>query len=254
MSRKGPYEILGVTLTASTEEIKDAYRNLVKRYHPDLYRTYIQKVWATNKMQEINHAYAILRDAQFRKEYDKSQAAREPVPAGRRADAEQTSRAQSTRAQPDVPERDWFQWFLCGTWLTVSTILFSFVKPYFDDSLLGYMVAVVISCWLGVVATGAISLVPILAWEQMEEFDEKLSAAPSHPWRDLGVRLALLATVVVLVLRFGYPPDTKSFLSYFFLGFGLMAILTLLGVSVALVLYIYRGKKVAETTKVLLAG
>ena len=55
---KDPYSILGVSPKASDDEIKDAYRELVKKYHPDNYDdTNPLKELANEKMQEINAAY-----------------------------------------------------------------------------------------------------------------------------------------------------------------------------------------------------
>ncbi|MEA4887952.1 MAG: DnaJ domain-containing protein [Clostridiaceae bacterium] len=54
---KSPYEVLGVTPGASADEIKKAYRNLVKQYHPDNYKNHPLENLAKEKMQEINEAY-----------------------------------------------------------------------------------------------------------------------------------------------------------------------------------------------------
>lgn len=55
---KDPYSILGVSPGASDEEVKTAYRNLARRYHPDNYDdSNPLKELAKEKMQEINAAY-----------------------------------------------------------------------------------------------------------------------------------------------------------------------------------------------------
>ena len=64
------YEILGVSKNASQEEIRNAYKKLIKRYHPDLYQG--DKKFAERKTQEINEAYDTLSDSTKKYDYDLS--------------------------------------------------------------------------------------------------------------------------------------------------------------------------------------
>ena len=52
-----PYKILGVSPDATDDEIKTAYRNLARKYHPDKYRDSDLAEMAGEKMKEINAAY-----------------------------------------------------------------------------------------------------------------------------------------------------------------------------------------------------
>lgn len=54
---KDPYEVLGVPRTASDSEIKKAYHELVKKYHPDNYTDNPLADLASERMKEINEAY-----------------------------------------------------------------------------------------------------------------------------------------------------------------------------------------------------
>jgi DnaJ-class molecular chaperone len=62
--KKNYYDVLGVNKTASQDEIKKAYRNLSKKYHPD------RNGGDDSKFKEINEAYDILGDEAKRKQYD----------------------------------------------------------------------------------------------------------------------------------------------------------------------------------------
>ena len=52
-----PYSVLGVSRNASDDEIKKAYRELVKKYHPDKYADANLKELASEKLKNINAAY-----------------------------------------------------------------------------------------------------------------------------------------------------------------------------------------------------
>ncbi|NMA67135.1 MAG: J domain-containing protein [Clostridiaceae bacterium] len=58
--KKNPYKVLGIKEGASYDEIKRAYRELVKKYHPDRYRDNPLSDLAEEKMREINEAYETL--------------------------------------------------------------------------------------------------------------------------------------------------------------------------------------------------
>ncbi len=68
MAEKDYYEILGVKKNASEDELKKAYRDLAKKYHPDKNKGNKE---AESKFKEISEAYAVLSDAEKRAQYDR---------------------------------------------------------------------------------------------------------------------------------------------------------------------------------------
>lgn len=104
---KNPYEVLGVRQGASDEEIKRAYRELVKKFHPDQYRDNPLSALAEEKLKEINEAYDYLmknkESGNFSRSYDSSERGssfndvRSNITNGNTAEAERILNSISTR-------------------------------------------------------------------------------------------------------------------------------------------------------------
>ena len=74
------YEVLGVDKNAGADDIKRAYRQLAKKYHPDMNPGDAE---AEARFKEVNEAYAVLSDEEKKAKYDQyGHAAFDPAAGG----------------------------------------------------------------------------------------------------------------------------------------------------------------------------
>jgi len=67
MEQNDYYQILGLDKDASQKQIKEAYRKLAFKYHPNRNKEHPE---TAEKMKRVNEAYAVLSDTEKRGEYD----------------------------------------------------------------------------------------------------------------------------------------------------------------------------------------
>jgi molecular chaperone DnaJ len=67
--QKDYYKILGIAISATSGQIKKAYRQLAMKYHPD--RNPDNEDWANQKIKEVNEAFSVLGDLEKKQQYDR---------------------------------------------------------------------------------------------------------------------------------------------------------------------------------------
>lgn len=82
MSPSEAYKILGLREGASEDEIRRAYRDLVKKYHPDQYVNNPLSDLAAEKLKEINEAYDVLTRKDARSQYSSSSSSESSYSSG----------------------------------------------------------------------------------------------------------------------------------------------------------------------------
>jgi len=153
------YEVLGVTPKASYDEIRSAYRRLVKDYHPDKFQNgdEIGKKEATRRTKQINEAWHHLSDSGRRSTYDhvffgsRPQSQSRPQTQPRNEQPEKTKVTPPeppTPIYPKLPGKYWTFWLVAKTFLTfllgLATISLPFLIMYV---LLGYRTGGSVEGW-----------------------------------------------------------------------------------------------------------
>ena len=124
-----PYEVLGVSENATDEEIKKAYKELVKKYHPDKYHDNPLADLAEEKLQEINEAYDMLMKGRGRNGGSTGSTGYGATPdymqVRRYLDANNLSAAEAMLNGTNDRSAEWF--FLSG--------MLSYKKGWYDDAM-----------------------------------------------------------------------------------------------------------------------
>jgi DnaJ-class molecular chaperone len=80
------YAVLGVRPEATAAEISHAYRNLVRRHHPDSHTDESAAPGTSGDLEQVLGAYAVLRDPDRRADYDRTGMRHVPTPSRARRD------------------------------------------------------------------------------------------------------------------------------------------------------------------------
>src|SRR3979409_1929359 len=99
---RDPYDVLGVSRSASAADIKSAYRKLAKKLHPDANK---QDPKAASRFSELNAAYEIVGDDDKRKAFDRGEMHAEAKPRFQRFGARRRGR-RPVRRRPGGCVRD----------------------------------------------------------------------------------------------------------------------------------------------------
>jgi curved DNA-binding protein CbpA len=89
METKDPYKVLGLSRDASQDDIQQAHRKLVRKYHPD---TNPEDPRAEERFKEAQQAYEVLSDEKKRREYDEGLRTSSRGSPGRSRSRERSSR------------------------------------------------------------------------------------------------------------------------------------------------------------------
>jgi len=256
------YEILGTTRRASQDDVRAAFRTVSKKEHPDHFPSYVQKVRATQRMQQINDAYQTLRDPVQRMAYDATlppdgQVAstasgfdtRPPDRAAER-DSNAIKGNSRDRSRPIDPMNAWF--VLVSA---VAGIVYGYMSwgDMREHSFSSFVVLCLGSIVVGFMIGGALALivgvsVMIVRAAFVAGFKNTRNVSVSSKrqlLRDLALRLVALAAVVLGSIVAWRIPSEVLLIALMALGSGL------LGELAAMIVYLSR-RRVIHATHVML--
>jgi curved DNA-binding protein CbpA len=190
MNEANFYQVLGVGRSASADEIKSAYREHVKRYHPDLFFTPAEKAEATEKLRQINEAYAVLGNAERRHRYDQ-ESIQKSIPRAHSPAATKRRRTSRPRRRPNQRSK-------------TAEIL---KRPrYFSRKRAGYTLAAAVMV-LAVIYAGQSEPRLITVWTLLEKLEVSPAKSISQPegagqgWARLGQYASVSECVGILKRR-----------------------------------------------------
>jgi curved DNA-binding protein CbpA len=166
MSEANFYQVLGVGRSASADKIKSAYRERVKRYHPDLFSTVAEKAEATEKLRQITEAYAVLGNAERRHRYDQ-QFSQKPNVRAHATPAEKRRRTSRPRSHASLRSK-------------TAEILKS--RRYFSRKWAGYTLAAAVMV-LVLIYAGQSEPQLITVWTLVEKLEVSPAKSLSPPER-----------------------------------------------------------------------
>lgn len=247
------YAVLGIAPSASDDEIRSAYRSAAKRDHPDRFPSYVQKLRATARMQDLNHAYSVLKDPAQRRAYDNRRLPRAPVPGPAPVQAPARSAARGPDGSVAVADRS--SWWIAA-WLTVSSVFGFFMwrnwgSPSGFELIYIVVVSLIAAPFLAFLAVASVAL-PVFAVVSAfrSSFTDRRTATPSGFGRlsiDFLTRAGgLTGATWLLVKAFGW--GLQSDLLYLVL---LTACGALAGELTAMILYVFRGLRTVRATNAL---
>ncbi|MEB3199515.1 MAG: DnaJ domain-containing protein [Synechococcaceae cyanobacterium] len=120
------YALLQLSPSAGTQELRQAFRRLSKRYHPDT--TLLPAAQAEQAFQQLQQAYAVLSDPDSRRAYDSQRLALRQLQAARPVSARPSPGPGTSRERPVSVRRalsggEWFALLLLAVALVLSMVL-----------------------------------------------------------------------------------------------------------------------------------
>ena len=140
---RDPYSVLGVSQNASDDEVKKAYRELARKYHPDNYQNNPLADLAEEKMKEINEAYDTIckqraggssgNSGSYTGGYQRSYGSRDPVYSRVRnlINAGDLENAEQMLSQAGRKDGEWY--FLSGS--------IAYRRGWLDEAMQNYSIA-----------------------------------------------------------------------------------------------------------------